>query len=186
MTDIPLNPALDEFQGIDCSLWPAGKTPEFIWACLAGIQPGDDYVAGVDPPVPNGIFKCEPLIECGWRGVSGPWLIEVRHTFLGTLLFVRTADPIFAFFDGAVGLSEVWFKNLAVDPANETYYGGWGFTAQREPDGLFSETNLAALAGIDRDEKTFAKVWPMPAEQAVHVINRDQFNDHIRILYDHT
>lgn len=184
MPPIEINPADYEFAAGDClACFPAGETPKFLYACMAGIERGDLWVAGVDPPAPNGAFKMTWQGACIWGDVhngitfaygAAPGFSELDITDLAHFYFVSVHEPI----------CTTHFTNSVIVPAGNKYYGGWGFLTQIEPAGLFSESDLAESVGLEPGPDLLASIWPKDTEEAVHVIYERNSRNRIRILYD--
>lgn len=182
----PLDQALDEYAGGDCiTCWPAGKTPRYLYACFSDIKQGDDWIAGVDPPPPNGVQRLEWSMFCDFGALVGN--IGYAYRGNGDWSRLQVYDPGGDMFDSQIQPAcTSYFENFIVNPVGNKYYGGFAIIASTLPGAVFSISDLCELINYERTDNRFANIHAIAGDEAVHVLYDWNSADRIRILFNHT
>lgn len=180
-----LDPALDEYAAGDClTCYAAGKTPKYLYVCFTGIEIGDNWIPGVDPPPPNGVHRVEWSMACDWGALEGN--IGFAYRGDGDWSRLQVYDPWIEIFDSGIQPACIlYFENSIVNPVGNKYYDGFAIVISTLPGNIYSESDLVKLLNIERTENLFANVYPMDHDQSAHTIFTDDYNDRISIKVAH-
>lgn len=163
---IPLDPPDDK--GLDCGmLFPAGQTPDTMYASFGGIALGDDWIPGL-PGTPNGVWALPQVLACKWEFENPTWKItyEPGNPF-GIVLEAELKPGVLYFFNQNPIFPPYRFVNENIWPQFNIYYGGSAqimFIAD-PPDASFQE--IADLVSVPKESDTMVEFWPYNAQDVM-------------------
>jgi hypothetical protein len=159
LPNISIEEKPNEYSGIDCAYFEAGKTPLYFWLTFSSILQGEFWTAlGASYPPPNGTWKLTQVTDEYWQYLSPTVdfrLIYTSGKFVIDCRYIKDGNRYVVFLQRYSSWDFFAWENYHQVFANVYYYSGYCIASWIPTSGLASVGEIADSVGIERTAKTF-------------------------------